>query len=165
MGNRQVQTISAGRTDMSSATDPSSYSFSTGLDTTTDPSNSLGADLMGPNAGTLPNGYTDSISGIDLTGPSSGSMNGNYSFSMPGSSMSQLQSQSLNPSALSSALAAGSKINQPQSSPRSPGGPGRVAMHQVVFDNPMQNFAGSVGGTAAGNSLIELLSKYHPGAQ
>lgn len=150
-----------------STSDNGSYNFSSGLSpNTTDDLNTSGtAGLVGANAGTLPNGYQGNYTPpSSLSGVSAGAQNGNYSFGMPGSSMSQLQSQSLNPTALSNALAAGAKIQQPQQGPRPPAGPGRVAMHQAVFSNPIQNFAGSIGGTDSGNSLIALLSKYHPGA-
>lgn len=147
--------------------DSNSFNFSTGLGNI-DPNsglNSLNAGLTGPNAGTIPNGYLSSSSNYipNDSGISSGSLNGNGSFSMPPNSMGQLNAQSLG-----SALGAGSKIaNTGQSSNSGPRqtGNGRVSMHQVMFANPIQDFAGSSGGgSQAGNSLLQLLAKYHPGS-
>lgn len=139
-----------------------SYDFSTGLGNI-DPNsglNSLNAGLMGPGAGTMPNGFTDSSSNYipSDSGVSAGALNGNTMFTMPTSSM---------PQALSQALGMGSKLAGGQPSPNSgpkATGSGKVSMHQVVFANPIQNFAGSVGGSQSGNSLLQMLAKYHPGA-
>lgn len=148
--------------DMSGALGSNSYDFSTGLGSI-DPNsglNSLNAGLMGPGAGTMPNGFLAGSSNFvpDGSGVSAGALNGDTSFTMPTSSMAQN---------LSSALGMGSKLAGAQGSQNGgarPTGSGKVQMHQVVFANPIQNFAGSQGGSQAGNSLLQLLAKYHPGS-
>lgn len=146
-----------------------SYNFSTGLGSI-DPNsglNSLNAGLMGPGAGTVPNGYIDGAGNYapssDLSGISSGALNGDLSFSMPTSSSGSSASSLSN---LAQNALGGSKINQPSSGStnRGAGGGGRVSMHQVTFANPIQDFADSASGTAAGNNLIQLLAKFHPGS-
>lgn len=148
------------------------YNFSTGMGPIAPNSglNSLGGPLMGANAGTLPNGFATAggASSNFVTpqgqgmgggsGLSPGALNGDISFSMPGNSMGQLTSQS---------LAAGAKMpNSPSSGQRpSPTGSGRVSMRQANFSAPITDFAGSNSGSQAGNSLLQLLAKYHPGQQ
>lgn len=146
-----------------------SYNFSTGLGNI-DPNaglNSLNAGLVGPGAGTMPNGFVPSSSNYlpDSSGVSAGALNGNTSFSMPGNSMGQLLSQS-QVGKLSQAMGMGGRLIQPQDDDggRLQTGSGKVRLPQVTFANPITSFAGSVGGSQAGNSLIEMLSKYHPGA-
>lgn len=145
--------------------DPNSYNFSSGLGNI-DPNsglNSLNAGLIGPGAGTMPNGYVDTSTNYvpDGSGVSTGALNGDTSFTMPSNSTGQLSAQSLG-----NALGQGAKIanSGATNNNRMSGGPGRVAMHQVTFANPIQDFGGSNGGSAAGNSLLQLLAKYHPGA-
>lgn len=144
-----------------------SYNFSTGLGSI-DPNsglNSLNAGLMGPGAGTSLNGFLPSDSNYlpDSSGISAGALNGNASFSMPGGSMDQLLSQA-QIGKLGQAMGMGSRLSQPQSDGgRLQTGSGKVRLPQVTFANPIANFAGSAGGSPAGNSLIQLLSKYHPG--
>lgn len=145
-----------------------SYNFSTGLGNV-DPNaglNSLNAGLMGPGAGTVPNGFVPSSSNYlpDSSGISAGALNGDTSFSMPGNSMGQLLSQA-QVGKLGQAMGMGGRLAQPQDDGgRLQTGSGKVRLPQVTFANPITNFAGSVGGSQAGNSLIEMLSKYHPGA-
>lgn len=145
-----------------------SYNFSTGLGNV-DPNaglDSLNAGLTGPGAGTMPNGFVPSSSNFvpDGSGVSAGALNGNTSFSMPGNSMGQLMSQS-QVGKLSQAMGMGSRLAQPQDDGgRLQTGSGKVRLPQVNFANPIVNFGGSNGGSQAGNSLIQLLAKYHPGA-
>lgn len=124
--------------------------------------NSLNAGLTGPGAGTMPNGFSGSGSNYvpDNSGVSAGALNGNTSFSMPSNSTGQLNSQ-----ALSTALAQGAKVASPTSNGNAsrPAQSGHVSMHQVQFATPIQNFAGSAGGSQVGNSLLQLLAKYRPG--
>lgn len=143
-----------------------SYGFTSGLgnvDSSGTGFDTLNAGLMGPGAGTTPNGFLDGSSnytpGDSASGISAGALNGNTSFSMPGGgggSMAQLASQ---------ALGMGSKLAQPQASQqRTSGGGGKLRLPAVSFGNPIVDFAGSNSGSQAGNSLLQLLAKYHPGA-
>lgn len=154
--------------DLSSLADTgNSYDFSSGLGNI-DPNsgmNSLNAGLTGAGAGTMPNGFFNGASNFTpdgtTSGISAGALNGDTSFSMPSNSMGQLNAQGL-----SNALASGSKIaNQGTGTVKPQGGSGRVAMHQVTFANPIADFAGSTGGSQMGQSLLQMLAKYHPGAQ
>jgi hypothetical protein len=150
--------------------------FSTGMGSI-DPNaglNSLGGPLMGPNAGTIPNGFATAGNASSNyatpqgqgtgggSGLSPGSLNGNVSFAMPADSMGQLNAQSLQ-----NGLAAGAKLaNSPSSGTKTlPTGSGRVSMKGVNFNAPVADFAGSNSGSQAGNSLLQLLQKYRPGAQ
>jgi len=145
-----------------------SYNFSTGLGSI-DPNgglNSLNAGLMGPGAGTMPNGYMPSSSNYlpDGSGISAGALNGNLSFGMPGNSISQLLSQAQGDK-FSQAMGMGSKLAEPKDEDtRLQTGSGKVRLPQVTFANPIANFVGSNSGSQAGNSLIQMLAKYHPGA-
>lgn len=145
-----------------------SYNFSTGLGNV-DPNaglNSLNVGLTGPGAGTMPNGFVSSSSNYlpDGSGVSAGALNGNTSFSMPSNSMDQLMSQA-QVGKLGQAMGMGSRLAQPQDDGgRLQTGSGKVRLPQVTFANPITSFAGSVGGSQAGDSLIAMLSKYHPGA-
>lgn len=145
-----------------------SYNFSTGLGNI-DPNaglDSLNAGLMGPGAGTMPNGFVPSSSNYlpGDSGVSAGALNGNTSFSMPGNSMGQLLSQA-QIGKLGQAMGMGSRLVQPQDDGgRLQTGGGKVRLPQVAFANPIANFVGSNSGSQAGNSLIQLLAKYHPGA-
>jgi hypothetical protein len=137
--------------------------------------NSLNSGLMGPGAGTVPNGYItgngtgtgsnyttpDAVSGV-----STGALNGNTSFGMPGSSLAQLAQASTNGqlSNVANAMGMGAKIaNAADSNGKMQTGSGRVSERRVSFGSPIQNFAGSAGGSQVGNSLLQLLAKYHPG--
>lgn len=146
--------------------------FSTGLGSV-DPNtglNGLNGSLMGPNAGTLPNGFATANGASSNyvptgSGISQGALNGNLSFSMPSSSTSQLNSQ-----ALSNALATGAKISGSTGSTgtgtqRLPTGNAHVTTKPTQFQSPITDFAGSNGGSQAGSALLQLLAKYHPGAQ
>lgn len=158
---------------------PNSFNFSTGLgnpDANTGLDN-LNAGLTGANAGTLPNGYLNGAGGNytpdpSLSGISAGAQNGNVSFGMPGSSMAQLAAQSLNGSSTpntqnqnNALMALGNKIegSATKAAPQRSGGSGKVSMKPVQFSAPVTDFAGSTGGSQAGNSLLQLLSKYTPG--
>lgn len=139
-----------------------SYGFSSGLGNI-DPNsglNSLGAGLMGPNAGTIPNGFLPGASNFvpSDSGISAGALNGNTSFSMPNNSLAQLAGQA------SKLAGAGSQLAMPKGTEQQRGGSGRVQLPVVNFSNPTVDFAGSQGGSQAGNSLLQLLARYHPGA-
>lgn len=146
-----------------------SYGFDAGLGSVDTSSgwNGLNAGLMGAGAGTMPNGFSAADSNYVPadSGISAGALNGDTSFAMPsggsGASLSQLQSQKLG-----NALGMGSKLAQPQTSngPQATGS-GRVRLQKVQFGNPITNFGGAFGGSQAGNSLMQLLARYHPGAQ
>lgn len=152
-----------------------SYGFTTGLGNVDSGAgfDTLNGGLMGAGAGTVPNGFIDGSSnytpGDTTSGISLGALNGDTTsggitsgFSMPGGmgtgSMAQMASQ---------ALGLGSKLAQPSSSQARAvgGGGGKIRIPQVSFTNPIVDFAGSNGGSQAGNSLLTLLAKYHPGAQ
>lgn len=126
--------------------------------------NSLGAGLMGAGAGTLPNGYTNANSNYnpDPSQVGVGTLNGNTQFQMPTDSAGQLNAQ-----ALSKALAAGGKVagsgGGPTGQQRTAGAGGHISLHPVTFGGPIQNFAGSAGGSQLGQGLLQLLSKYRPG--
>lgn len=152
--------------DLSGSLGSNSYDFSSGLGSIDSGTglNDLNAGLMGAGAGTTPNGFLAGASNYvpNDSGISSGALNGDTSFSMPANSMGQLNAQSLG-----SALGMGSKLAGAQptaNSGRQATGSGKVSMHQVQFANPIQNFAGSLGGSQAGNALLQLLAKYHPGS-
>ena len=142
-----------------------SYNFSTGLGSVDSSGglNSLNAGLMGAGAGTMPNGYVASGSNYvpDGSDISAGALNGDNSFSMPANSTGQLNAQTLgNGLAAGSKLAGGSGSQQQQRV-----APGHIAMHQVQFSSPIQNFAGSNGSSKMGEGILQLLSKYRPGSQ
>lgn len=149
-----------------------SFGFTTGLGNTDSGGlDSLGGSLMGAGAGTVNNGFLNSsnnyLPGDSASGVSAGALNGDTTsggitsgFSMPGGlstgSMAQLASQ---------ALGQGAKLAQANSAQRiNPQGSGRVKTAATNFGNPTVDFAGSNSGSQAGNSLLQLLAKYHPGA-
>lgn len=150
--NAQASGVSPG--DFSGQFTMGSPDANSGLD-------SLNAGLMGPNAGTLPNGFNGTSAGnytpgSALSGISDGSLNGNLSFTMPTDS-----SSTLNTNKLQTAL--GGLSNIPQSGEKqqsTPTGSGRVSTKQVNFSSPIADFAGANGGS---QGLIQLLSKYRPG--
>lgn len=135
--------------------------------------NSLNAGLSGPGAGTMPNGYIDP-SGTSsnytpagsTSGVSAGALNGNTQFGMPGSSLAQLAQASTNGqlSNVQNAMGMGAKLATGDSSKKLGTGSGRVSERATLFGSPIQNFAGSAGGSQVGNSLLQLLAKYHPGS-
>ena len=128
---------------------------------------------MGANAGTIPNGFaTGGGASSNFATPqgqgtgggsgiSSGALNGNTQFTMPNSSMPQLNAQSLQ-----NGMAAGAKLANSPSSGQKPmqTGSGRVTGRAQQFSAPIADFGGSNTGSQAGNSLLQLLAKYRPGA-